>query len=375
MSLCRFFATRNICHHFPIVFRLNTCFYRHLNKDVGDLSSTNNILDYYCDSFFISNTPKIHDKNTPQYRNSVNSDNLLKLFDKLSDEEILLEINQMAKEKRSKDAADLLKLCVKKQINLSVSFLVYIVKLFSRIGEKQGLEVAIEQLRISDNDLYEKENGFKHYTAQSSWMQGNFVHSTRTFMEILEVNTCFSPSEKLVLQTIISDSISTRGEAALFIMKEFVEDISKTHGDYFPMVMFWQHLFESEWFADQQLSKELLKGNQKLLDHLHWIIPMWSYRLLKNHKTDVVFRLCQVLLEYNHIDCYSLVLHHLFDYYCNRGDVKKCTTIMKNALDLNITMKEVQQKRFLILLTTGKPDSISETSETKSSKMKIDLHF
>ncbi|XP_075223816.1 uncharacterized protein LOC142325665 [Lycorma delicatula] len=130
--------------------------------------------------------------------------------------------------------------------------------------------------------------------------------------------------------------------------------------------------------TDQELAKKILNDNEELIIVIKPSVPVWCVSYMQCHKIDVVHRLCEVLLKLNAIDQYSSVLHSLFDYYYSQNNLKRCSAVVKSALDLNIPLKESYQKRFLILLTTGKFDKSNRKSSTEipnSINYQINLNF
>lgn len=73
------------------------------------------------------------------------------------------------------------------------------------------------------------------------------------------------------------------------------------------------------------------------------------------------------------------VINYLFPFYVpdSHQDLKRCSSIVRTAIELEISLKESYQKRFVILLTSGKPDKANQSKIKipKSIEYQLNLKF
>lgn len=312
--LCKF-------NHLRLLFNL---VHRHTSKSSSRNVLNYDVLDIYTENLVQENCNKF---NEFIFKVSLNKTNLINIFtnpcqilelpDHCTKEELVSKIIDSLRVHNVNNTVTCIKLCKERSYCLPYGFMLYLTKLFAKLGEKEGLELMQSYHKCLYANEFKKYCGFKHYTAQMLWYSGNFSESL-DILEQLYQNCSVSLKYELnyIIYDIISDVIMKHGEALLVVMTNFIKQLADKYDNYYPMAILWRSLQESEWFADQELAKKILNDNEELIIVIKPSVPVWCVSYMQCHKIDVVHRLCEVLLKLNAIDQYSSVLHSLFDYYC-----------------------------------------------------------
>lgn len=195
--------------------------------------------------------------------------------------------------------------------------LIILLKVFafySQCGDKETLLKLIE-LYNKTHPITSKENSeFMHYIAEAVWVKGNVTEALLIFEDIYRSNLYLRRRIKLMLRHLIADSISKQSEVVLVLIINFSKRLAKDYKDYYFLANIWQMCFLSEWFTDQCIALDLLKENEGLCKILLNQIPVVVAVALRNHKTEIVHKLLEVLLNYKHLYQSGQILESLFDY-------------------------------------------------------------
>lgn len=122
---------------------------------------------------------------------------------------------------------------------------------------------------------------------------------------------------------------------------------------------------------------------------------MLTYTLLKAHNLDAVHRFIELLLKYDMKNECKICLSFLFDYQCKlfffrklkfkkclypcsldwRRDLRACSEIIRNSLDLDIPLSEQYNQKLLNLLL-GSPTVLPNKKQKDASvTTKFELKF
>lgn len=237
------------------------------------------------------------------------------LFENCTQEELITKLLECIRESDSNNLFIGLQVSKEKSYCLPSGFMMCLLKFFAKLGHLEGVQMMLDYFKNIYEAEFNKMHGFRYYTAQALWYAGHGEKS----LEILEVfykNNCLKNDANCVVNDIIFNALTSRGEASLVLITNFVQKLVDSYSYYYPMAALWKHLTSSDWFADQQLAKNILSNNSELVSVIAPLIPLWCVHCIRFHKIDAVHRLSEVLLMHKCLDRYSSVLHDLFDYYC-----------------------------------------------------------
>lgn len=209
---------------------------------------------------------------------------------------------------------DLIKQCIEHRKCPSLSNLIHVLTLCAQNGDKETIIQLTELCREFHPDVTRANSYFRHYLAEAIWVKGNISDSLKIFKEVYSENAFLRRRIRLVFKYLVQDIISTRSEAALINIVKFAEELLQNYKDFFPLACVWQSCFLSEWFTDQCLALQLLKTNEGLFKAVINRIPYVVSISLSSHRTDVVYRLLELLLKYEMKMQYAGVLSVLLDY-------------------------------------------------------------
>ncbi|XP_065213684.1 uncharacterized protein LOC135840875 [Planococcus citri] len=252
------------------------------------------------------------------------------------------------------EISKIISFCIDKRMTLPGSLLCTIACKYSNHGLLDDLTL-LQTLCKLDEEEYRNNAEFLHYFAYCYWICGNSTKCVKFLRECCDKYPTLNDVTKRILKMIISQAVSSRSQAQLVIITDFVKEFTDRFSDYYLLTVLWKELFLSEWFADQQLADELLDSNEELQKCITLIVPTLVSHLLGANKVDDVYRFTQVLLKYSLIDQYSMTLQILFDHHCTLNDKSRCAEIVKSSVALKAPLREEQYKQFISWTVFGSP--------------------
>uniref|UniRef100_A0A182P8Q8 Uncharacterized protein n=1 Tax=Anopheles epiroticus TaxID=199890 RepID=A0A182P8Q8_9DIPT len=212
---------------------------------------------------------------------------------------------------------------------------------------------------------------FEHYTALCEWKRGNTFKSLDAFRSLMADCT----EEQLItidhmLLEMIDETIGKKSEAVLLAVMQLCEFSLIELRHEFPICYVWEKSFLSTWYSDQEAAKMLFDRHEALRHATSKRIANLCYKLLYESKLEKVYQLIEMFLKHEmKADCKALLIR-LFEYQYWRKNLRGCSEIMQNAIDLNISLPELCNRQLLELLL-GR--STTEKAQRESWKKSKDL--
>uniref|UniRef100_A0A182WAH9 Uncharacterized protein n=1 Tax=Anopheles minimus TaxID=112268 RepID=A0A182WAH9_9DIPT len=233
----------------------------------------------------------------------------------------------------------------------------------------------IEQLTALYSQLHPEEQKsmaigrFEHYKALCQWKLGNTLKSLEAFRAIMAgCNEEQLLTVDHIMLEMIDETIGRKSEAVLLAVINLCEFcLTNLHHD-FPICYVWEKSFLSAWHSDQEAAKTLFDSHGALRDAVSRRISHLCYKLLYDNNVEKVYQLIELFLKHDmKAECKSMLVR-LFEYQYWRKNLRGCSEIMQNAIDLNISLPELCNRHLLELLL-GRNTAGSELKEaSKQSK-------
>lgn len=219
----------------------------------------------------------------------------------------------------SKAITDLVQQCIIHNKVPSLSVLIHGLAICSHAGNKEGVLLVRKLCEKTRPDVLQSNSNFDHFMAEAIWVKGDIFKSLDLFEKVYYENAFLRRRIRLMLKHLVVDLVANKSEGALWHLIAFSEKLAKDYKDFFPLTCVWQACFLSEWYTDQCIAVELLERNEELcksiVSRIHYVV----YVSLKCHRTEVVYRLVEIMLKYGMKQQSSLVLLSLLDYQCKFG--------------------------------------------------------
>ncbi|KAJ8960228.1 hypothetical protein NQ318_003953 [Aromia moschata] len=268
---------------------------------------------------------------------------------------------------------DLMTQCISYRKCPSLSNLIYALAYCAQNGDKKKImeirrfcgEFYPDTLRVNSN--------FEHYVAEAVWIKGNVPESLAIFRKVYEDNPYLRRRIRLTFKYLVEDIVSNRSEATLINIIKFSQDLLKNYKDFFPLTCMWQVCFLSEWYTDQCLALDLLEENDGLLKAVLNRIPYVVSISLSYHRTEIVYRLLELLIKYEMKTQYSGVLLSLLDYQIRQTDTRSCLEIVRWSVKHNVDLPTIHHEKFLNLLLHHNIE-VNKPKEMKTPKISSLIH-
>ncbi|CAH0550990.1 unnamed protein product [Brassicogethes aeneus] len=249
---------------------------------------------------------------------------------------------------------DLTNQCIELRRCPSFTILLHILSIFSRKGDNKTI-IKIEELCKELNPKITKDNSnFDHFLAEAIWVKGNITDSLKIFEKVYRENSLIRRRIRIMIKSLTKHVISNKSEAALVSLIKFSKTMIDDFQDYFPLMCTWESCFLSEWYTDQNRALELLEKNDRLCNVIINRIPYVVHISLRCHRTEVVYRLLEILIRYDMKPQYSAVLMALFDYQFQVGDSRNCLEIIQWASKNEVNLPSIYNEKFIKLLIKNK---------------------
>ncbi|XP_052873569.1 uncharacterized protein LOC128278883 [Anopheles cruzii] len=245
-----------------------------------------------------------------------------------------------------------------------------LLKYVASNGEKDKLERLIVLAVAQGAPCITPIQRFEHYRALCQWKMGNTVKSLETYRQIVEkCDLDEMPVIDRIMVEIIDETIDKKSEAALLAVMRLCEFCLEEHRHVFPICHLWDKSFHSIWHSDQELSRTLFDRHVAIRAVISKRIGHLCYSLLLDNNTEKVYQLMEIFLKHDMKPECTSILIRLFDYQYWRKNLRGCSEIMQNAVDLNIMLPELYNHRLLELLL-GR-SSVTSTSSSTPKKTAV----
>ncbi|XP_050074803.1 uncharacterized protein LOC126562370 [Anopheles maculipalpis] len=240
------------------------------------------------------------------------------------------------------------------------------------LSHKKEMET-IEQLTELYIHLYPEQKTalgrFEHFKALCQWKLGNTLKSLENFRTIMiDCN-----EEQLlvidhILLEMIDETIGKKSEAVLLAVINLCEFCLIELRHDFPICYVWEKSFLSTWHSDQEAAKTLFDRHAALRRAVGSRTSNLSYKLLYDSNVEKVYQLIELFLKHDmKAECKPLLIR-LFEYQYWRKNLRGCSEIMQNAIDLNISLPEMCNRHLLELLLGHASTATVHKDSTKQSK-------
>ncbi|XP_044265354.1 uncharacterized protein LOC123011785 [Tribolium madens] len=233
---------------------------------------------------------------------------------------------------------NLIKLCIQHKKSPTINIVVNVLSICGENGDKETISQIEELCKVHYPTALEENSNFRHYLAKAIWVKGDISKALEIFENVYRENPFLRRKIRLMLKYLITDLITNGSEAALANTIAFSERILRDFEDLSPLTYVWQACFLSEWFSDQSIALELLEKHNDLCKSVINRIPYVVFVSLKCHRTEVVYRLLEILLKFKMKQQYSNVLESLLEYQFRYGDWSQCSEIIRWAVDNGVTL-------------------------------------
>lgn len=319
-------------------------------------------------------TPAIDGIARPSFRFS-------ELYNELTNNPLVINISQM----EVSQVDHLLETALKEQNDQDVKLLLSQILEFQKLPSQPVLNAALKHLSHRGDaetvdklialhyTLYPERSSkdaaicrMEQYKALCQWKLGNTFKSLDTFRLIMtECNEEQMIAVDHMLVEIIDETIGKKSEAVLLAVMNLCEFSLTSLRHEFPLCYVWEKSFLSAWHSDQEAAKTLFDRHEQLRNAISKRIGNISYKLLYDNNIEKVYQIIELLLKHSMTsECKSMMIR-LFEYHYWRKNLRGCSEIMQNAIDLNISLPEMCNHQLLELLL-GR----STTAETASKKSK-----
>lgn len=236
------------------------------------------------------------------------------LVDSLSDSRLNSETSRAIEDGDMQCLDDLVRQFSRFQRLPSMPVLLRVLWLYFQAGDIDGIECLSRVYADIDSASAKDNASFDDFAAGAIWISGDITKAIHMYENVYRNNSILRSRIRMALKFLISDSIDKRSEAALIIVLKFVKKLANEFDDYLPMSYLWQACFLSQWYSDQCFALQLLKDQLNLLRPLSNRIPGVISLALAKHQKDVAYRLLELFLAHDLVECYGTVLIPLFDY-------------------------------------------------------------
>ncbi|XP_053665624.1 uncharacterized protein LOC128714768 [Anopheles marshallii] len=233
---------------------------------------------------------------------------------------------------------------------------------------------SIEQLAVLYLQYHPEQNStaigrFEHYKALCQWKLGNTLKSLEIFRIIMvDCNEEQLLTVDHMLLEMIDETIGRKSEAVLLAVINFCEFCLIELGHDFPICYVWEKSFLSSWHSDQEAAKALFDRHGALREAVSRRTTNLCYKLLYNNNVEKVYQLIELFLKHDmKAECKSMLIR-LFEYQYWRKNLRGCSEIMQNAIDLNISLPEMCNRHLLELLIGRTTTGLEQRDASKQSK-------
>lgn len=222
---------------------------------------------------------------------------------------------------------------------------------FATETERKRLEELVELCRTVIPKETAKNRDFLHYKALLQWKTGNSLNSLQSFKEALQ-GSCTETKQDInrLLKAIVDETIGKKSEAVLLAVIELGEFCMFQLKDEFLLCYVWEGSFRSQWFSDQEAAKMLFDKHSSLRVAIARRLAKLCFTYMQEFNAEPVYRLMELFLKHKMLPQCQQILVRLFEYQYWRRDLRACSEIMQNSIDLDIPLPDIYNRKLLDLL-------------------------
>ncbi|XP_065081164.1 uncharacterized protein LOC135703769 [Ochlerotatus camptorhynchus] len=294
-------------------------------------------------------------KSTPfrltQIFNDLTSNPILINIELLEQTHIDNLVDTAIKEENDKDVKLLLDQMLEYEKLPSTNVLNMLLEYLANTLDRNRLEKLVDLChKVSPKYVAENCN-MLHYKAILLWKSGNSLNSLDKMKEALVGCT---PDAKVVIDrlliNIVDETIGRKSEAVLLAVIEMGEFCLKEMNDSFLICYVWERSFHSQWYSDQEAAKAMFDKHESLRLAIAKRINSLCFAFMQDFNTEPVYRLMELFLKHNMLPQCRLILICLFEYQYWRRNLRACSEIIQNSIDLDLALPEAYNRKLLDLL-------------------------
>ncbi|XP_062543624.1 uncharacterized protein LOC134211066 [Armigeres subalbatus] len=248
-----------------------------------------------------------------------------------------------------------------------------LLEYFANAADRKRLDNLIALCNQIEPSFVTDGSGLLHYKAVIAWRGGNTFNSLDLFKKAL-IGCPTNETRKvinLLLARIVDETIGKKSEAVLLAVIEMGEFCMAEMKDDFLVGYIWERSFQSQWFSDQEAAKGLFDKHECLRLAVATRVNSLCFKFMHENDTEAVYRLMELLLKYGMSAQCRPILISLFEYQYWRRNLRACSEIMQNSLDLDIPLPEsYNQKLLTLLLGRSSSSSAKPTTTVVATKQK-----
>ncbi|XP_058459896.1 uncharacterized protein LOC131435740 [Malaya genurostris] len=311
---------------------------------------------------------------------------LTQIYDDLTSNPIVINIDQLEQYHIDNLVETAIKERNKKDVNLlfdqmnqyrkipSKEVLCMLLEYLANDTDRVRLQLLMALCREVIPDFVTNSSNLLHYNGLLLWKNGSSLQSLNCFKESLRV--CDSDTKLIInrmLIDVVDETIGKKSEAVLLAVIEVGEFCLQDLNDEFLLCYSWEKSFRSQWFSDQEVAKKLFDKHKKLRDAVAKRLPKICFICLQEFKTEQVYQLMELFLKHEMMPQCRQVLIRLFEYQYYRRDLRACSEIIRNSIELDIPLPDVCNRKLLnLLLGPAYHKSPTQTSVPKQKdKLKV----
>ncbi|XP_039431567.1 uncharacterized protein LOC120414445 [Culex pipiens pallens] len=230
---------------------------------------------------------------------------------------------------------------------------------FAGETDRKRLEQLVGLCRIVLPEQTALSKDYLHYKALLQWKMGNSLKALENFKEALQDCPAVTKQDiNRLLQGIVDETIGKKSEAVLLAVIELGEFCMFQLKDEFLLCYVWEGSFRSQWFSDQEAARALFDKHAGLRVAIARRLGKLCFTYMQEFNAEPVYRLMELFLKHKMLPQCQQVLVRLFEYQYWRRDLRACSEIMQNSIDLDITLPDIYNRKLLDLLlgrTTAGP--------------------
>ncbi len=214
------------------------------------------------------------------------------------------------------DTLVIVRFCIDRQVCVDSSKIRHYAETFSERGFLDGLKLLKLWYNIVDPLKYAQSGELTHYLAKCYWNIGNVKECVTLLRDCVRKYPALSDVTKMTMRAVICETVSSRSEAELRIIVDFVKQLTRETGDYYFISVLWNYLFLSDWYTDQSLANSLVDDHADLKLCVNLMSSSLTTYLIKNDRIADLYRFLQMLLKYEMKSSYGKVNQIMFDHFC-----------------------------------------------------------
>lgn len=222
---------------------------------------------------------------------------------------------------------------------------------FATETDRKRLEDLVDLCRTVLPEQTAKNKDFLHYKALLQWKMGNSLKALENFKEALQ-DCSAEPKQDInrLLQAVVNETIGKKSEAVLLAVIELGEYTMFTLKDEFLLCYVWEGAFRSQWFSDQEAARALFDKYPALRVAVARRLAKLCFSYMQEFNAEPVYRLMELFLKHKMLPQCQQILVRLFEYQYWRRDLRACSEIMQNSIDLDIPLPDIYNRKLLDLL-------------------------